>query len=178
MGLGIQAIEVAGDGQHGAARVTQQVVRDRADLDAPATARPLTTDDDQAGADLGRDVLELLPRLAAAQEAGDLDAARPKPGDDARQRRFALDQAPVVEVVNPQLADVDQGDPRGDGCGEVDGHFEGLLRALAEVGAGHEVFKPLHGTHDAVSACPLPSDLRWTRAPGVQSALDPRTGPY
>jgi hypothetical protein len=39
---------------------------------------------------------------------------------------------------------VDQGDARGCSQGELDRQLEGTLRALAEVGAGHEMSKRLH----------------------------------
>ncbi len=145
--LAIEAVEVevAGDGEHGAAGGAHEVIGNRAELDTIAATASVAADHDQAGADLCRDVVELRPRLATAQDAGELYAAVPMPGHDRSERLAALVKATVVEIAFAQLADVDQGDPRGCGDRELDGQLEGVLRAVAEVGAGDELSKGLHG---------------------------------
>jgi len=139
----------------------RQVVRDGAE---PAVPGPVAADHDQAGADLGRDVVELGPWPAAAEDRGEVDAALPMPGDEVGQRRPKLREAPVVEVAVGRFVDVDHGDPRGDGQREPDGLLESVLRAGAEVGAGDELPKGLHGRHHAEGAIQQPLDLRWNLA--------------
>src|SRR3954470_19571016 len=80
-------IAVAGDGQHGPVRAAHEGVGDGAEVAAPAAARAVAADHDQAGADLGRDVVELGPRPAGAEDAGELDAAVPVAGAGPGPRR-------------------------------------------------------------------------------------------
>jgi len=143
-----------GNRQHGPAREADQLVRDGAHCDAPTATGAVAADHDEAGADFGRDVVELLPGIAVAQDPGDTAAAALDSCHETVQRLAALLQAAVVELVDSQLADVDHGEQGG----ELQGQLESLLRGLAEVGSADDVSKRFHGPSmraACTNGCPI-----------------------
>src|SRR5207302_903797 len=108
----------------------------------------------------------------AAEDSGDVDAAAKVPGHEVNQGRLTFREAALVEVAFGRFVDVDHGDARGGSARELDRLLESVLRALAEVGAGDELSKGLHGSHHAEGAHLQPLDLCWICGGGVQSVID------
>jgi DNA-binding winged helix-turn-helix (wHTH) protein len=170
-----RAIEITGHGQHVAVRSGHEARGNRAEGDTSVGTSAAAADDDQAGADLGRDVVELLEGSAAAQDGPYLHAMAVA-SHQLGQPLVALTTALFVEaVIDTRLTDVDQGDPGALCQGQPDGKFEGLFGVVAEVGADHQMSKrlheptmptaPVHCCWISVGSGAAASNQRWTRRP-------------
>ena len=165
-----EAVEITRDAQHGAMCRAHELLCDRPELDVPAASGAVATDDDQARAHLRSDVVELLPGRPTTQDAGDLDVGVVVSRDDLGQGLAASTHARFVCV---QLADMNDRDSGAHGASEPDRQLESMVRARAEIGAGHELSKRLHGLSmpaAPVQCClisvgsePAASNPRWTR---------------